>query len=259
MELSKCAVITGASSGIGLALAQLLAERGHDLVLVARDAQKLADIAQELVAKYGIKTTSIQMDLSKPGAAAAMFAQLEGMSVDIFINNAGAGLCGPFLNTDSQMDAGIISLNITALTELCKLAAVHMQARGGGSILNVASTGAYQPGPYIAVYYATKAYVLSFSQALRKELADSGVAVSALCPGATATDFARRAGKRDIRGAMSARAVALCAYKGLQKNKGVIIPGVSNKLAVLFSRLVPGMLSARIVGRIQKKMYEEFK
>lgn len=257
--LSKCAVITGASSGIGLALAQVLAERGHDLVLVARDVQKLSAIAQELSTKHGIKPTPIQMDLSKPGAAAALFAQIEDMPVGIFINNAGAGQCGPFLNTDSEKDAGIISLNITALTELCKLAAAHMQARGGGSILNVASTGAYQPGPYIAVYYASKAYVLSFTQALRKELAGSGVAVSALCPGATATDFSRRAGKRDIRGAMSARAVALRAYKGLQKNKGVIIPGAGNKLAVLFSRLVPGALSARIVGRIQKKIFEEFK
>ena len=251
-------MITGASSGIGLALAQVLAERGHDLVLVARDAQKLSAISNELSAKHGIKTTPIQMDLSMPGAAAALFAQIEDMPVGIFINNAGAGLCGPFLNKDSQKDAAIISLNITALTELCKLAAAHMQERGGGSILNVASTGAYQPGPYIAVYYATKAYVLSFSQALRKELAGSGVAVNALCPGATATDFSQRAGKRNIKGAMSARAVALQAYKGLQKNKGVIIPGVGNKLAVLFSRLVPGALSAAIVGRIQKKMFDEF-
>lgn len=258
MKLKSCAVITGASSGIGLALAQVFAQNGHDLVLVARDAQKLADIAAELVADHGVKATPMPMDLSKPGAAEALFSQLGDKQIGIFVSCAGAGVSGPFLNTGTEKDAEIIRLNITALTELCKHAAARMQRNGGGSILNVASTGAYQPGPYIAVYYATKAYVLSFTQALRKELAGSGVAVSALCPGATATDFSRRAGKRDIKGAMSARAVAIKAYKGLQRNKGVIIPGAGNKLAVLFSRLVPGALSAAIVGRIQKKMFEEF-
>lgn len=252
--MSKRALITGASSGIGLEFARVFAENGYALVLVARDSQKLDALAAALESAHGTDTLTVQKDLSKPGAAAGLFEQLGDMRVDILINNAGAGTAGPFLETSLDAEIAVVDLNITALTTLTKLAAIRMAGQGGGKILNVASTGAYLPGPFIAVYYATKAYVLSLTQAVRHELAGSGVTVSALCPGPTATDFSRRAGRRALKGAMSARAVAQRGYRGLQKGRRVIIPGVWNKLAVFISKLLPGSLCAYLLVKIQRKL-----
>lgn len=230
------------------------------MVVVSGNPKKLEKAAAELRAGCPCEVIAVQKDLSQPGAAEALYSEItqRGITVDVLVNNAGVGRCGTFLQGETQGDDEMITLNITALTVLTKLFARDMAAAGEGRILNVASTGAYQPGPYIAVYYATKAYVLSLTQALRRELKGTGVTVSALCPGATATEFSRRAGKSDIEGAMSPQRVAQTAFKGLMRGRGVIIPGGWNRFAVAASKLLPASLSAAIVQRIQKRLMERF-
>lgn len=256
--IQKWVLITGASSGIGMALALRFAEEGRQLVLVSRDLAKLTALSEMIEKTFHVRAVVIQADLTNHDAPGYVFDQLaaQDISIDVLVNNAGIGACGLFQNIPDDKHAQIINLNICALTFLSKLAISHMLKDCGGKILNVASTGAYQPGPYIAVYYATKAYVLSFSQALRKELKHSGIVVSTLCPGATLTAFSARAGKADIKGAMTAEKAADIAYKGLAKGRAVIIPGAANKVLVLFSKLIPGSLSAIIVNRIQRKLTE---
>ncbi len=258
--IQKWALITGASSGIGRALALRFAKEGWQLVLVATDLTKLSALSEAIEETHHVRPVVIQKDLLDYDAPRQIFDQLsaQGIRIDVLVNNAGIGACGLFQNISDDKHAQIISLNICALTSLSKIAVSQMRQHGGGKILNVASTGAYQPGPYIAVYYATKAYVLSLTQALRKELKQSGIVVSALCPGSTSTAFSARAGKADIKGAMSAQRVADAAYKGLVNGRAVIIPGTANKVLVLFSKLLPGSLSAAIVHRIQKKLTESF-
>ena len=256
MSKNDWVLVTGASSGIGRELACVFAAHQYNLVLCARDEQKMRESAAALAAQHGVETMVIQKDLTAPDAAKELFEQIEQKRIDIsiLVNNAGAGKSGLFNDIDLHTHMQIISLNIGALTGLTRLAAAHMAKRNGGRILNVASTGAYQPGPYTAVYYATKAYVLSLSQALRRELKPSGIDVCALCPGATRTEFSNRAGKKDLKKAMSARAVAYRGYKGLMKNKGVIIPGIGNKIMIVLSKLLPGSVAAAVVANIQKKL-----
>src|SRR5579862_6401653 len=203
-------LITGASGGLGYEFAKLFAHDHHNLVLVARRADKLAQVAAELQsARVAIK--SIAIDLTTPPAPKVLFDQLqrEGVIVDILVNNAGFGAFGEFAQMPEEEILGQIQLNITALTELTRLFLPSMVKRRSGRIMNVASTAAFQPGPLMAVYYATKAYVLSFSEAIANELRDSGVAIACFCPGATHTGFAKRAGIEKSRlfkqvGAMSA-------------------------------------------------------
>ena len=260
MDQNKWALITGASSGIGMALAFRFAKEGWHLVLVARDAARLSALSEIIESDFCVRTFVIKKDLTLPDAPKEIFNQLDlnGIRIDALINNAGAGVCGLFSYMPDEPISQMVHLNVLAVTSLSKLAVQHMSQTGGGSILNVASTGSYQPGPYIAVYYATKAYVLSFSQALRKELKKTGIEVSTLCPGSTATEFSKRAGKADIKGAMSPDQVANCAYKGLMKGKAVIIPGARNKFFIVVSKLLPGSVSAAIVARIQRKLTESF-
>lgn len=257
----KTVLITGASTGIGRALAEQFAQNGFALLLTARNPNTLAQAAERLTAAYGVEVHAFPMDLSRAGAAEALYRRItaEGHCVDILVNNAGAGACGLFHELPLQGDADMAELNMMALTVLTKLFARDMIARGGGKILNVASTGAYQPGPYIAVYYATKAYVLSLSQALTDELAPFGISVSALCPGATKTEFSRRAGKLDMRGAMTPDYVASCAYRGLMRGKRVIIPSLAMKLGVAASKILPGRVSAYIVGKAQKRLAQGYR
>ncbi|NLW11569.1 MAG: SDR family oxidoreductase [Clostridiaceae bacterium] len=256
----KTALITGASSGIGRELALLLAAHYDRIVLTARSKSKLEELATA-IASTSCEAYSIPIDLSREGAAAELYHRLEtdDIEVDLLINNAGSGLTGPFLSHDISSDHTTIDLNITALTDLCRLIGSKMQARGSGHILNVASTGAFQPGSYIAVYYASKAYVYSFSLALADELRDSGVSVSVLCPGATATNFSASSGKADIANAMTAAQVAQAAWQGIQRKKVVIIPGTGNKIAVMFSKIMPDRMMTSIVRRIQKKQYELYR
>jgi short-subunit dehydrogenase len=227
---------------------------------VSRNAERLCALSEFISEQYHVRVVVIPKDLTAVSAAEEIFSQLlqQDIQLDVLINNAGAGQCGLFEDIDQAKNNQMIDLNIRALTELTNLAVHHMRRHGGGKILNVASTGSYQPGPYIAVYYATKAYVLSLTQAIRKELKGSGITISALCPGSTATEFSQRAGKADIKGAMSPQKVANAAYKGLYKGKAVIIPGFINKLFILTSKLLPGALSASVVARIQRKLTESF-
>lgn len=257
--MDKWALITGASSGIGRALSLRFAKEGWNVVLVARDATSLENLSDTMTKNYHIKSIVICKDLSSQNAAQQIFHQLSEIQIHVFINNAGSGACGLFQDIPSDKDMQMIDLNIRAVTSLTKLAIHHMRQNGGGKILNVASTGAYQPGPYTAVYYATKAYVLSLTQALHNELKGSGILISALCPGSTSTAFSCRAGKADIKGAMSPEKVADCTYKGLIKNKAIIIPGYQNKILIAGSKLFPSRLNAFIVARIQRKLTESYK
>src|SRR2546425_4489465 len=219
----QTALITGASAGIGRELAKLFARDHHNLILVARDGSRLAQLADELQRQFGVSARSFPLDLTAASAAQFLFDQLarENISVDILVNNAGYGKLGAFADVPVEEHLGQIQLNITALTHLTKLFLGPMLERRSGKILNVASTAGFQPGPLMAVYYATKAYVISFSEALANELHGSGVTMTFLFPGATATDFASPAGNAPSRlfkqlRPMDAKTVALKGYRGLR-------------------------------------------
>lgn len=260
-EQKEWVLVTGASSGIGYELSKLFAEKGYNLVLIARNIEKLNKISHELTLRFNTAIKVIQKDLSLLGSAEEVFHDVENsnINVDILVNNAGLGATGLFHEIDYKKDMDMINLNITSLTILTKLFSKKMIKRKKGKILNVASTGSYQPGPYIAVYYATKAYVLSFSQAITNELKNYGISVTTLCPGATKTEFSKRAGKKDLQLAMDAKTVAETAYHGLLKNKRLVIPGGNNKAAVVLSKLVPGSISAKAVRKIQQQLTEKAK
>jgi uncharacterized protein len=238
-------LITGASGGIGYELAKLFARDHHNLVLVARSADKLAQVATELQPR-GVTIKTVPLDLAVPPAPKFLFDQLqrEGIAIDILINNAGFGAFGEFAQMPEEEILGQISLNITALTELTRLFLPPMIARHSGRIMNVASTAAFQPGPLMAVYYATKAYVLSFSEAIANELRDSGVTVTCFCPGATHTGFAKRAGTENSRlfkqiGAMSAEKVARDGYRAVMEGRTTAISGAHNWLVAQSTRFAP--------------------
>lgn len=256
------ALITGASSGIGRELARVFAAHRHDVVLVARGEATLRALAAELQAPGGaeVRAHVIVSDLSVRGAAQALTARTRdmGIEVDILVNNAGYGLYGPFLDTPLDAELDMIQVNIVALTELTKRMLPAMVARKGGRILNLASTAAFLPGPLMAVYYATKAYVLSFSEAIANELDGTGVTVTALCPGPTASGFQAAAkleesklvaGKR----LPTSREVALAGYAAMMAGETVFVPGLSNKLTVLAPRVLPRRLVARIVRTAQER------
>jgi short-subunit dehydrogenase len=249
-------LITGASSGIGREFAWLFARGGGRLVLTARNRAALEELADELTSRHQAEVHLIVADLSDPQGPLLVLDELRrlGLTVQILINNAGAGKVGPFAEISWPDDEAVLGLNIAALTRLIKELLPAMRRAGGGSILNVASTGSYQPGPLTAVYYATKAYVLSLTLALRRELAADGIRVSAFCPGATRTAFSERAGKRDQPGAMPAAVAAAIGYAGLRRGKAVIVPGFGNKLAVAMSRLLPASVTAELVYRLQRRV-----
>jgi uncharacterized protein len=255
---STTALITGASSGIGLELAKLFAADKFNVVLVARSADKLTELAAELQSKYQVQTHVLPVDLTAANAAQTILGELARakIQVDYLVNNAGFGAAGSFFELSFARQASMIQLNVMALTELTRLLLPAMiQGRGGG-ILNVASTAAFQPGPGMAVYYATKAYVLSFSEALHEELRGTGVSVSCLAPGVTATGFAADSGMTDSMllrlGAMNATDVALAGYRGLLRNKAVVVPGLKNKLGALSPRFFPRSLVRRVVKRLNR-------
>lgn len=257
--MNKTVLITGASSGIGFELARIFSRNNYTVIMTARDPKKLSRSVKAVDAETGGKIISIAMDLSKKGSAEKLyrFISRKKLRIDILINNAGFGMTGPFLDTDIRKDLAMIELNITSLTVLSKLFARTMKERGGGTILNVASMGSYMPGPFIAEYYATKAYVLSFTEALSYELKGSGVFVSVLCPGATRTEFAERAGKINAKNAMSAEKVARIAYNKLLKKKRVIVPGIKNRIGVIALRLFPRVLFAVLVGKTQRELHDK--
>lgn len=236
------ALVTGASSGIGADLARELAKGGHDLVLTARSVAPMQALAAELAA-LGAGAVVIAVDLAKPGAAAELAAAIasRGLQIDILVNNAGLGALGRFDQMNAQRVGEMLQVNVVTLTELTRLLLPGMVARRRGRILLVASTASFQPGPRMAVYFATKAYVLSFGEALAHELRATGVTVTILCPGATATNFFKVAGAGDIalRPAMSSAAVARIGYRALQAGKRVVIAGMLNRMLAVASRLAP--------------------
>ena len=241
-------LITGASGGIGYELAKLFARDHYNLILVARTADKLAQVANELQA-HGVTVKTIALDLAQPPAAKFLFDQLqrEGISIDILINNAGFGAYGEFADMPEEQILGQINLNITALTELTRLFLPPMISRRSGRVMNVASTAGFQPGPLLAVYYATKAYVISFSEAIANELRHSGVTVTCFCPGATHTGFAKRAGTEKSRlfqrlGGMSAEKVALDGYRAVMEGRTLAISGLHNRAIAQFTRFAPRTL-----------------
>jgi len=260
MDARSYVLITGASGGIGYELAKLFARDRHNLVLVARTADKLAQVAAELQT-YGVTVRTIPLDLTTPPAPRFLFDQLqrENIAIDILINNAGFGAYGEFAQMPEETIFGQIALNITALTELTRIFLPPMIERRQGRVMNVASTAAFQPGPLLAVYYATKAYVLSFSEALANELRHSGVSVTCFCPGATHTDFARRAGVENSRlfkkvGGMSSQKVALDGYRAVMEGRTLAISGAHNWLVAQSTRFAPRKMITAISRWVAEKV-----
>ena len=259
---NQTALITGASSGIGLELARVFARHGYDLILIARSAPKLQQLATELQHSYGIQATVLAQDLSQPDAPNAIFEALQKqeVQVDVLVNNAGIGTYGPFAEISWPKQSDLLQINIVALTHLTKLFLPPMLARGNGRILNVASTAAFQPGPLMAVYYASKAYVLSFSQALFNECAGTGVTVTALCPGPTHSDFQERAQMTQsklMQGTlMSSAEVAAQGYKALMKGKRRVITGRHNRAWTIAAKFLPTGITIKMVRRVQETKQE---
>lgn len=252
MHVARNVLITGASGGIGYELAKLFARDRHNLLLVARSAEKLAQVAKELEAG-GVQVKTVPLDLTDSPAPKFLFDQLqrEGVTIDILINNAGFGAYGEFAQMPESEILGQIRLNITALTELTHLFLPGMIERRFGRIMNVASTAGFQPGPLMAVYYATKAYVISFSEAIANEVKSTGVTVTCFCPGATRTNFAKRAGNDKTRifkraGVMPADKVALDGYRAVMEGRTLAISGMQNWLTAQSTRFAPRNLVTAI-------------
>ena len=253
------ALVTGASSGIGLELSTLLARDRHELVLVARSRDRLEAIARGLTEEFGVAVTILARDLALPETPAEIARELDErrLTIDILVNDAGFGVYGPFAETPLRKELEMIQVNVAAPTHLTKLLLPGMLQRRRGRIMNVASTAAFQPGPLMAVYYATKAYVLSFSEALANELAGTGVTVTALCPGPTITEFQKQAGMGKTLLfhsplVMKASEVARAGYEGMMRGKALVIPGLANLALVEALRVTPRRLVTAIARRIQE-------
>ncbi|MES2589446.1 MAG: SDR family oxidoreductase [Bacteroidota bacterium] len=256
----KTALITGASNGIGLELAKIHASKGGNLVLVARNKQKLDELKLELEEKHKIQVYVIEKDLSLLNAAKEVYEETkaQNIKIDFLINNAGFGDFGFFYETDWQKESQMINLNITALTEFTKLYLQDMIKNKSGKIMNVASTAAFQPGPTMAVYYATKAYVLSFSEAINNELEDKGITVTALCPGATESGFQDAAAMNEsklVKGKKlpSSKEVAEFGYQAMLNGKTVAIHGFLNKFLVNLVRFLPRKMVVKATRKVQDK------
>jgi len=257
--MNNTALITGASSGIGRELARIHAEQGGDLVIVARRQEALEQLKSELESRHGVSVVCIAADLAQPDAAEQLHAEVYGQSIDVevLINNAGFGGHGKFHQRAWSDDASMIQLNVTALCAVTHAFLQDMVLRKRGKILNVASTAAFLPGPLQAVYYATKAFVLSFSQAIAEELADVPITVTALCPGPVDTGFAERANVADVssfQDAASPQDVASIGYRAMQKGKLVVIDDW--KLSLMLNWLLP-LLPRRTVLRMSRQFMEK--
>lgn len=252
------AVITGASAGIGEDLAHVLAERGYDLLLVARRAEKLEAVADEVESAHGVTAHVFPCDLSDDASADLVQGEVSRLELEVgfLANNAGFGQYGPYLEQDAEHEMDMLHLNMVALTRLTRLLLPGMVERREGRILNVASTAAFFPGPLMTVYFATKAYVLSYSLGLAEELRDTGVTVTCLCPGPTETEFTDVASMDDSRLfdmslVMKSRTVAEAGVEAAEKGEKIRTPGIMNKVNAVSARLTPRPLMAKIVKRFQ--------
>ncbi len=261
--MKETVLITGASSGLGRALATVFAKNGYDLILTARNEEQLNALQTELTNSFGVNAAVFPADLCNKDAAAALMADIDrsGLQVDILVNNAGLGDFGEFIDRDLKKQEDMVQLNVTALMQLTHLALQGMRERGHGRILNVASIAAFQTGPYMSVYYATKAFVVSFSQAVARELKGSGITVTALCPGPIKTGFENAADLENSKlfrslPVATAEDVAAYGYKVAMKGKTVAVHGLLCKLLVFSVRLAPRRLVADMVCKIQGKIKE---
>lgn len=259
--MRRTALITGASKGIGRELAIIFARQGYDLVLVARSKALLEELGKRLSKKYKIEVTTIEKDLTCKEAPEEIFQELEGRRIDILVNNAGFGDYKEFAHSEWEKQYLMIQLNITALMHMTKLFLPNMIKQGYGKVLNLASTAAFLPGPNMSVYYASKAAVLSFSQAISKELKGCNVTVTALCPGPTSTNFERTAGLINSKlfhslKVTDAKKVALYGYKALMKGKPVAVEGLFNKMLILSTKLAPRGVVLAMIDQIQSKLRE---
>lgn len=247
------ALVTGASSGIGAAFAEALAARGHDLVLVARSEEALAAKADELANRHGIRAVPCPLDLASDNAVARMTAALaaDGIHIELLVNNAGFGTQGRFDRIDAGRDHEQLQVNVVAVVDLCHALVPAMVTRGHGAVINVGSMGGFQPAPYLAVYGASKAFVLSFSQALAGELENTGVHVMALCPGPVMTPFFDVLGSTDaaVGQKLTAAQVVAIGLRGLDKKKRVVVPGLQNKITANLARVLPRRLVVTVAKR----------
>ena len=258
--MAEYALITGASGGIGLEFARIAASNHINLILLARSAEKMMQLRKELEELYPVKVLAVGCDLTNPGTVEKIATLLNGRGIvpDILINNAGFGMFGPFDRIGVETEANMIQLNITSLTELTKIIYRQMRSRGKGKILNVSSIAGFMPGPWMAAYHATKAYVLSFSEALAEEAKGSGVTVTVLCPGPTATNFENRASAgagikvfQKSGKLPTAKQVAEFGWKSMMKGKTVAVHGRNFRWLLFFIRFLPRKLVVNVAGKMQ--------
>lgn len=258
MSQAPLGLITGASSGIGWQLAKVLAADGYDLVLVARREDALQRLARQLEQSHGISAHVKSLDLAATDAAKRLVDWLnhQELQVDLLVNNAGFGARGRVVDLADARQRAMMQLNMITLFELTRILVPEMVGRGRGGVINVASTAAFQPGPFMAVYYATKAFVLSFSEALGEELVGTGVRVTCLAPGPVATGFGSEAGVEDTllfrSRVLEAKTVAEAAYRAHRRGRSLVVPGFRNKLGVLAIRLMPRVLTRKLLSRLQR-------
>ncbi|CAM2738062.1 SDR family oxidoreductase [Hathewaya histolytica] len=254
---NKFTIITGATSGIGYEFAKIFALNNHNLILHGRNEKQLKKLKEELEL-HNIKVITYKADFTVKEDVEnfAKYIIREKINVEYLVNNAGVGSFGEFHNISSERDLAIIDVNIMALTYLTKLLLPLMIERRYGGILNISSTAAFSPGPYMNVYYASKSYVLSFSKALSEELRGTGIYVSILCPGATDTNFQKRAkverGEKLGNKLMSKEKVAQYGYRGFMNKRKVIVPGINNKLLVIMSKIIPDAILVKVIRRVNK-------
>ncbi|HEX7451154.1 MAG TPA: SDR family oxidoreductase [Polyangiaceae bacterium] len=250
------ALITGASAGIGRELARCFAADGHDLLLVARRLPELQALCAELEQRYQVKARAIACDLSSPSALEQLLGEVGGLELGYLVNNAGFGTCGSFAELPAEREAAMVELNVVAVLRLTRAVLPQMLARRSGRILNVGSTAGFQPGAYMATYYATKAFVNSFSEALMYELKGSGVSVTLSCPGPTETEFGDVSGVNKTRlfklGAAPAASVAKQAYQAMQRGRTVVVHGWLNWLGTQLLRISPRAAVRAVVGALNR-------
>ena len=255
--MSETALVTGASSGIGLELAKLFAQSGRNLILVARSKEKLEALRTDLVDKHAVHVEVIVADLAEVDAAVRLVDEVNSrkLVVDVLVNNAGFGELGRFAEISVERQMNMVRLNVVTVVQLSRLLLPEMIKRKGGGILNVGSTAAFQPGPNMAVYYATKAFVLSFSEALHEELLESNIKVVCLSPGPTETGFGEDSGMSGTKvftsNTMDSESVAKAGFEAYESNRAVVIPGFKNKFGAFSTRLVPRSLVRKIVKKLQ--------